>query len=47
MCSGGAQVAFNQNAELTYSLQKAQASYKSMEAIHAKSGWYTPIKHKG
>lgn len=24
MCSGGAQIAFDQNAELTYSLQKAQ-----------------------
>ena len=47
MCSGGAQVAFDQNAELTYSLQKAQASYKNMVAIHAKSGWYTPAKHKG
>ena len=40
MCSGGAQVAFDQNAELTYSLQKAQVRRAAL-CIYPYSVYYS------
>ncbi|KAI6203017.1 UBC core domain-containing protein [Aphelenchoides besseyi] len=45
LVKGKARIAFD--SKNTYSLVKAQQSFKSLVSIHAKSGWYTPNSSEG
>ncbi|KAH7716812.1 CBN-UBC-25 protein [Aphelenchoides avenae] len=45
LVKGKARIALDQKN--SYSLAKAQQSFKSLVQIHAKSGWYTPPKSDG
>lgn len=45
LVKGKARIVFEQKN--SYSLVKAQQSFKSLVQIHAKSGWYTPPKSEG
>ncbi|KAI1711119.1 ubiquitin-conjugating enzyme domain-containing protein [Ditylenchus destructor] len=45
LVKGKARISFDTKG--TYSLAKAQQSFKSLVHIHSKSGWYTPPKSDG
>ena len=45
LVKGKARISFDQKS--SYSLTKAQQSFKSLVHIHSKSGWYTPPKSDG
>uniref|UniRef100_A0A915LIM3 UBC core domain-containing protein n=1 Tax=Meloidogyne javanica TaxID=6303 RepID=A0A915LIM3_MELJA len=47
LVKGNARISFEPKNGNTYSLVKAQQSFKSLVHIHAKSGWYTPPKNEG
>jgi len=49
LVKGKARVNFQENskANMVYTLQKAQQSFKSLVQIHEKSGWFTPPKDEG
>jgi ubiquitin-conjugating enzyme E2 Q len=41
LVKGNARINFN-NKDQTYSLSKAQYSFKALTQMHEKHGWYTP-----
>lgn len=45
LVKGKARITFG--AKSQYSLARAQASFKSLVAIHEKNGWFTPPKEEG
>lgn len=49
LVKGNARINFQENsrANIIYSLQRAQQSFKSLVQIHEKSGWFTPPKDEG
>ncbi|XP_065060047.1 ubiquitin-conjugating enzyme E2 Q2-like [Rhopilema esculentum] len=49
LVKGKARINFSDNARanMIYSLQRAQQSFKSLVQIHEKSGWFTPPKDEG
>ncbi|CAD6199739.1 unnamed protein product [Caenorhabditis auriculariae] len=47
LVKGKARIQFDVKPGASYSLAKAQQSFKSLVQIHSKSGWYTPPKADG
>ncbi|CAI2301546.1 unnamed protein product [Caenorhabditis sp. 36 PRJEB53466] len=47
LVKGRARISFDPKHTTSYSLARAQQSFKSLQQIHAKSGWYTPPKTEG
>ncbi|CAB02096.2 Ubiquitin-conjugating enzyme E2 25 [Caenorhabditis elegans] len=47
LVKGRARISFDAKHTSTYSMARAQQSFKSLQQIHAKSGWYTPPKTEG
>ncbi|EFP12518.1 CRE-UBC-25 protein [Caenorhabditis remanei] len=47
LVKGRARISFDPKHTTTYSMARAQQSFKSLQQIHAKSGWYTPPKTEG
>ncbi|CAP23321.1 Protein CBR-UBC-25 [Caenorhabditis briggsae] len=47
LVKGRARISFDPKHSHSYSLIRAQQSFKSLQQIHAKSGWYTPPKMEG
>ncbi|CAL2029222.1 CBN-UBC-25 protein [Caenorhabditis brenneri] len=47
LVKGRARISFDNKHTSSYSLARAQQSFKSLQQIHAKSGWYTPPKTEG
>jgi ubiquitin-conjugating enzyme E2 Q len=46
LVKGNARIEFSSKLHL-YSLARAQSSFKSLQQIHEKNGWYTPPKEDG
>uniref|UniRef100_A0A8R1HQ18 UBC core domain-containing protein n=1 Tax=Caenorhabditis japonica TaxID=281687 RepID=A0A8R1HQ18_CAEJA len=47
LVKGRARISFDSKHTSNYTLARAQQSFKSLQQIHAKSGWYTPPKTEG
>jgi ubiquitin-conjugating enzyme E2 Q len=47
LVKGKARISFDTKTNHSYSLSRAQQSFKSLVHIHNKSGWYTPPKADG